>query len=184
MIPNLEFFGPFGQGVGHLDERHRIRHATEEPHRGVSPGFADRLLEAAARVGNVDYYDPIMSGRDLGIDPAEVAVALAQRAGELLGLLEQLLASDLGRVAAATEARPEFAFLCIAGEALLNLRGDADGLDARCEDLRQALNSLEDLLHASREVGPRDEWSSPTTSAARLMQPAGAGPVDRKEDDR
>ena len=98
------------------------------------------------------------AGSDLGLDAVGVSAAFAAEADALARDLQAFLCSPIARVAGATEVRPEVAFVDIALTALWAISSAPDGLDVRCEDLRQELNQLERMLDQSGETGDVESW--------------------------
>ena len=187
----MDFFGAFDNGRPrgeYLAVRARIRRAVDYEFGGrpLDPSAEAAILEAAGRVGDYTMSDAMRPAGDLALDPAHLAVAFAAEVDAIARDLLAFLSSPIVRLSGATEVRPEVAFLDIALTALWAISGAADGLDARCEDLRQELNQLERMLDQSGERGEVESWEPATerevTSVVDLDGPGGRD-VDRDSPD-
>lgn len=161
----VEFFSVFDNGrprAEYLSVRARIRRAIDFEFGGIAPGRPPdvAIAEAAQKVGTYTYSNEMMAGEDLALDSADVAAAFVEKTAALARDLEAFLTSPIASVAGATEVRAEVALADVALTALCFISNAPDGLDARCEDLRQELNVLEALLDRSGERGEIEGWES------------------------
>lgn len=169
----IEFFGAFDNGrtsTEYLRVRARIRRAIDVEFGEASPAppAEAAINEAAGRVGSYTMSEAMRPGGDLGVDSVGVGVAFAAKVSEHARDLQTLLSSPIARVAGATESRAEVAFVDIALLALWCVSDARSGLDLRCEDLRQELNQLQELLWQSGEEGEVESWEPVTEGKLRL----------------
>lgn len=152
----IEDFGYFGtkNSRRYLRIRSRIRQLIEldVDRQRPTPHSDQEIASASEKVGAGSISGPMRPGRRLGVDATRVAIAFADRLGEINDDLFQLLASPLGRVAGSIEVRPEVAFAYVAGLVLAFAVESPGGLDAACDLLRHELDRLEQLLDASGET--------------------------------
>lgn len=88
------------------------------------------------------------------LDSPRVAAAFANAIKPIQRDLLEFLVSPLGLVAESTHLWPEVALAQVALKCLVVMFDSPDGLDARCEDLRNDLDELEQELIERGEQGP------------------------------
>lgn len=164
----IEHFGDLDQGTSRADYRQlrlKVREALDVngSQRGARQASDVEVLRVDQALREHDRYpwgcDLVAQG-EVGVAPEAVAARFRSGISEICGALERLLESSTGRAAAAMGCRPEVGFAISALSALAYIESAEEGLDVRCEDLRQGLNRLEELLRQSGEVGETADWVS------------------------
>ena len=188
----IEFFGAFDNGrprEEYLRLRARIRRELDFEYEGSSPQAPSEgaIAEVAEQVGDYTWSNTMTAAGDLALDSAAVGAEFAAKVDDLARDLQAFLCSPIARVAGAIEVRPEVAFVDVALSALCAVSSAPDGLDVRCEDLRQELNQLERMLDQSGETGDVESWEPATKRQVRsvvdLDGPGGCDDVDLDSSD-
>lgn len=178
-------FGDLDQGMdpgAYLQLRRRIRSvmgALSSPGH-ISPVSDDDIsrIDGELRSGERNPWScTLVAEEDAVVSPEAVAAQFNAKVSEIEDQLNRLLQSPIGRAAAVVGCRAEVGFAVNALVALAYIHSAEEGLDVRCEDMRQDFNRLEDLLRDSGEIGEVDDW------ARSNADPAGAPGVCGKSQD-
>lgn len=160
-------FGDLDQGMdpgAYLQLRRRIRSVMEAlsfPGH-LSPVSDDHIsrIDGELRSGDRNPWScTLVAEQDVAVSPESVAALFNAKISEIEDQLNRLLESPIGRAAAVVGCRAEVGFAVNALVALAYIHSAEEGLDVRCEDMRQDFNRLEELLRDSGEIGEADDWA-------------------------
>lgn len=172
----VEHFGNLDEGMErgvYHELRRRIRLVMEaSSSQGIVSSASESEIAMVQRElssrGIYPWECALVTEQDVDVAPESVAALFRAKISQIGDELYRLLDSPIGHAAAAMGCRAEVGFAVNASVALAYIKSAEEGLDVRCEDMRQAFNCLEELLRDSGEIGEADYWDPSTADPADL----------------